>query len=87
MARLTLVFHFFVHILLAAVMFLAIGLVAIGLWEFTEWIRSIAAPYVIVSVCEGLTYLLFAVDAICFVFFVLVEGAKLLREIWRARSD
>jgi hypothetical protein len=31
MARLTLVFHFFVHILLAAVMFLAIGLVAVGL--------------------------------------------------------
>jgi hypothetical protein len=39
-----------------------------------------------VVICHAVAYLLFAIDVICICFFVLVQGGKLLKEIWEDRG-
>jgi uncharacterized membrane protein (DUF2068 family) len=79
--------HFAVHILLGAFLFVLLAAPAVGLWELTRWMEGLGAPWWLPFIFHGLAALLLAVDLICAVFFILVEAAKFLREIWRHRSS
>lgn len=81
--RLKVLIHFLIHMVVAAVLFGAVALVALAVYFFTEWMRSIGAPYEIWIVCYAVSELIFWLDVLCFVVFVLAEVWLLLREIWQ----
>jgi uncharacterized membrane protein len=70
------------HVLMAIVLFAAIALAAIGLWQATELMKRYEVPYVIEGGCHYLALLAFIVDAICFAFFLVFESYKFIREMW-----
>jgi hypothetical protein len=76
-----LIVHFVIHILVAAVLFGVLTFAAYCLWWFTEWLKSIGAPYEIWIVSYVVSELVFWLDALCFVVFVSAEVYKLIREI------
>ena len=78
---LKLVGHFVLHIVIATFLFGVVTLAAVGLWEFTEWLKEIGAPYEIWIVSHGVAELVFWLDALCFVLYVITEAWKLVREI------
>jgi len=82
-----LIWHFAMHILLGACLFVLLAAPALGLWELTRWMEQIGAPGWLSMLFHGLAALLLAVDLVCAVFFILVEAAKFLREIWRHRNS
>jgi hypothetical protein len=84
-ASVRLIWHFAVHILLGICLFVLLAAPAVGLWELTKWIEALGAPWWLATILHGLAALLLAVDLICAVFFILVEAAKFLREIWNNR--
>jgi len=77
-----LLFHFVIHMLLASVLFAAVTSFAFGLWWFTEWLKSLGAPYPLWIVCYGISELVFWLDALCFLVYVGVEAYNLIREIF-----
>ena len=81
---LKLLFHFVFHILIGTVLFGAVAGAAIGLWFATDFMQAHGVPYEIWIVCHFVTELLFWLDVLCLVFFVLVEVWKLLRKIWQS---
>jgi len=83
---LRLVWHFAVHILIGACLFVLLAVPALCLWELTRWIERLGAPWWLSLLFHGLAALLLAVDLVCAVFFILVEAAKFLRETWDYRN-
>lgn len=81
-----LIWHFAVHILLGALLFVLLAAPALGLWELTRWMEQIGAPWWLSLLFHGSAEFLLAVDLICAVFFILVEAVKILREIWQHRN-
>jgi hypothetical protein len=80
------VWHFLVHVVVGVIIFCLVAGAAFGVWKFTFWISSLGAPEWIAIICHAVAYLLFAIDVICICFFVLVQGGKLLKEIWEDRG-
>jgi hypothetical protein len=80
-STLKLLLHFLYHILIAAVLFGAVAGVASLLWYGTEVMQLHGIPPEIYVVCYIVAELVFAVDVICLLFFIGVEGWILLREI------
>jgi hypothetical protein len=78
-----LVLIFVWHILAGTVLFVTVCLGAIGLNFVTRWMESIAIPIYITLGSELLAYLVFIVDVICFVVFVIKEAMVLVRQIIR----
>jgi hypothetical protein len=72
-----------VHIVGGAALFLALAAAAFGLWEFTEWMRELGAPYWLLVICDLIAYLLCGVDVTCAAFFIAVEGFIFLRAVWK----
>jgi hypothetical protein len=81
---LKLLFQFVFHIFIGTVLFGAVAGAAIGLWYVTDLMQAGGVPYEIWIVCHFVTELLFWLDVLCLVFFVVVEVWKLLREIWQS---
>jgi hypothetical protein len=77
-----LLFHFLFHILVGAILFVAIAAVAIGLWYATELMQEQRVPYLIWGICFLVSELLFLLDVLCLVFFIVVEVWKFLRASW-----
>ncbi len=78
--------HFFIHIIVGVAMFVAFACAALGVWEFTNWMKGLGAPAWLLVICHAVAYLLFGIDVICATFFVLVEGVKFVREVWDNRG-
>jgi len=78
-----LVGRFLVQVVVASFLFAAIALIAYLLWLFTESLRQHGAPEHIYLGSLFVSELIFGLDVLCFVLFVLAETFKLIREIWR----
>ena len=74
--------RFVLQIFVGAVLFTAVALVAAGLWLLAQWLKNIGLPYHIWFVAEAITDLLFYLDVLCFIVFVVGEAIKLIREIY-----
>jgi hypothetical protein len=70
-----------VHVLIASFLFLLIAGAAVLIWEFTNWIKALGAPYEIWVPCHAVADLIFFTDVICASFLVVVEGWRLIRKI------
>jgi hypothetical protein len=81
-ANLKLLIHFLIHILVGAIIFTVLAVAAWLLWELTGWLGAHGAPYALLLVCHGISSLLFIVDVVCCGFFAIIEGYKLIAEIW-----
>lgn len=75
--------HFLLHLLVAALLFIAVACVAIFLWYLTDLMKQYGVPSTIhlslFYVSEGLFFL----DLGSFIFVVLVEVAKFVRNVWK----
>ena len=80
---LELVGRFVVQMIVAAVLFAIVASVATLLWSFTEWLKQRGVPDHIYGGSWIVAELLFWLDVLCFVLFVLAETFKLLRQMWR----
>jgi hypothetical protein len=63
-----------VEILIGVVMFVVIGTAAVGLHLFAGWIKHHGLPGLIVTATIGLEYLLYGVDVILCVIYI-IRGA------------
>jgi hypothetical protein len=79
---LELVGRFVVQMIVAAVLFAIVAGVAYLLWLFTQWLRQHGVPDHIYLGSLVVAELLFWLDVLCFVGFVVAEAYKLLRDIW-----
>jgi hypothetical protein len=80
------VWHFLVHIAVGSAIFCLVAGAAFGVWKFTNYINYLGAPDWIVVICHAVAYLLAGIDVVCMCFFLLVQGGKLLKEIWEDRG-
>ncbi len=62
-------------------LFVVVCFGAIGLALFTRWMESISMPVYITYGGELLAYLMFTLDVICFVVFVVKEAGVLIRRV------
>jgi hypothetical protein len=67
----------------ATLLFVGVALASLAVWKFTNWVKGLGAPPAIWIPSEAVGYLIFAVDVICAVLFIVVEGYKLARDILR----
>jgi hypothetical protein len=74
------VLRFVVRIVGAAVLFAVVAAVAYVLWLGTEWLHINGPQYLYIG-SAAVTGLLFALDIICFLVFVIAEAYKFIREI------
>ncbi|MGH6703732.1 MAG: hypothetical protein ACRECG_10090 [Bradyrhizobium sp.] len=74
-------FHFLRHILIAAILFMAVAGIAIFLWYATVVMKRYGVPDEIRVTCYYLSELLFWLDVGCLVIYVLAEVVKWLIEI------
>ena len=74
-----------IHILVAVLLFLAIGAAAVVLSMATRWCqdRKLVAPWIIQGM-NALEIFLWASDALCFVLFVLSEVSRFCIRLWKA---
>ncbi len=73
---------FVIKVLLAVAAFLLIGAAAIALNFFVAFadFRGLLPPR-IVDALTGLEYVIFGLDMICFVYFLLIESIRFLRDV------
>jgi len=76
MKVLGLVWHFGVHVVVGTILFTVIGVAAVTLHLFVSWIETLNPPILILYVLQPLEYFVFALDVLCYVWF-------LIRIVWR----
>ena len=86
MQALALVWRFLVHIFFGTLLFVGVGVPAIGLDFLMRFLAAHDMPYFMVAVGSALEYLVFCVDAVLYALFVGVEGWRLGRDIWGRRN-
>ena len=85
--KIWLLVHFVAHVLIASFLFLLIAGAAVLIWEFTNWLKRLGAPYEIWVPCHAVADLIFFTDVICASFLVVVEGWRLIRKIVASGSE
>jgi hypothetical protein len=75
--------RFVLQIVVGALLFAGVAIVATLLWWGTQWLEQQGVPEHISFGARAVTELLWGLDVLCFVVYVLGETFKLLREIWR----
>ena len=74
--------RFVLQIVVGALLFAVVAGVAYLLSLGTKWLEAQGAPEHVVFGARAITELLFGLDVLCFVVYVLGETVKLLRAIW-----
>jgi hypothetical protein len=81
MESLKLIGHFVLHVVLGLVLFVVIGGAAFAVSWVVDQAELHHMHWLIVYVGHVIELLVFGVDTICFVFFLLVEAYVLCKEI------
>jgi hypothetical protein len=76
MKVLGLVWHFGVHVIVGTILFTVIGSAAVTLHLFVTWVETLHTPFLIPYILEPLEYFVFALDVLCYVWF-------LIRIVWQ----
>jgi hypothetical protein len=71
---------FLVHTFVGTAIFVVICVPVVGLHVLVKWLETFNLPDVIVWALKAAEYLLFGVDWILFVWFVIRTGVKVIRE-------
>jgi len=80
-ATLKFVARFALQMMVAGVLFAVVAGVAYFLSLGTEWLHQHGFPDHLYLAAWGVTELLYGLDVLCFVVFVVAEAVKLIREI------
>jgi hypothetical protein len=75
--------RFVLHMIVGTTLFAVVAGFAVVVWEGTQWLGKVGVPYYISVVAEGVAILLFGLDILCLLLFVIVETVRLLRLMWR----
>lgn len=75
------VWHFVVHIGVGMLLFVGIGSAAVLLHFFVKWAESNGIFYQFVIGLQALEFFLFAIDTLCFVWFMLIIVYKFLKDL------
>lgn len=81
---LQLLWHFLRHMVFGTLIFVGVAVTALLLHLFTNVLESNDFPEYFVIVLRGLEILVFSLDAILYILFVVRETLKLGKEIWMA---
>ncbi len=82
MHDLKLIIGFAAHTVIAVLLFGLIGGAAALLDYYTKLLAGLGVSHYVTLATQGLEYFLFAIDAICFVVYVLRETWLLLRSMF-----
>ncbi len=83
MTLLNLVWNFLLHILYGTLLFCIIGAVAVGLHLFVGWAETNGLPVLIAQALRALEYLVFILDAVAYVVFIVVVFLKFVSEAYQ----
>ena len=79
---------FLIHVFAAALGFVVVVLVALGLSKFGHWLEALdELPELIVAIVYGLEWFLFGIDTICFIIVIVIEAWSLVVEIWNIHKE
>jgi hypothetical protein len=81
MDTLGLVWHYFWQMLCGTVFFIMVALLAVGLHFFVTVLEGWELPWDIVIPVRTVEITLFFADLVVFLFFILIEAAKMIQEI------
>lgn len=84
MEMVRIVWHFLVHIVVGTGLFVGIGTAAVALHAFVGWAEKQGIFRELIYALQALEWLVFALDTLCFVWFVIILTLKFLREITAA---
>jgi hypothetical protein len=87
MTLLRLVWNFLLHILFGTLFFCIIAAVAVGLHFLVAWAEKIGLPRPMALAFEGLEYVVFALDTLAYVVFLIVVFLKFVREAYQHWQD
>lgn len=74
-----------VQMVVGAITFVVIGLVALGLAFFTKWLERMGAPDWLVTATHYLEIGVFGIDVLCFALFLVNEARKFARKLdWKS---
>ncbi len=79
---LKIVLRFAVQLTVGSFLFLLVLAAAIAIWKLRVLAEGMGAPQEIVLMATALEWLMMAVDAICFAWFLLVELCRFIRDTW-----
>ena len=71
---------FLVEIIVAAIIFVAIALVAVGLSSFVIYLENKQVDHIIVFTMKVVEYLVFFLDVFLFIAFIVTSFVRTLRE-------
>jgi len=77
-----LMWHFTRHVVVGVLLFIIVGLAAVILKYFNDWLIAIGMPSVITKTTHFLELGVFVVDVISFTFLLFAEVYSLCREIY-----
>ncbi len=77
--RLPVVVRFGIQILVGVAVFVLVSAAAVALSVWVDHLESFRISEYIIVTLRGFEFFLFAVDALCFLVFLLVEAAILIR--------
>ena len=75
------IWKFAIHTVVGIVLFCIVGSAAVLLHLFNEWLEHTGISEYIRTVMHAFEFLVFAVDAVCFVVFIIRQGAIPVREL------
>ncbi len=81
-SRLFLVWHLFVHILIGTFLFVLMYLAAVGLFFFVAWLEANHVTRFIVYGLKFAEYLIFVIDLILFVAYLLRISWSFVKRLW-----
>jgi hypothetical protein len=79
--------RFVLDVVLGVIGFCLVGAAAWLLGVFVKFIDTDTTPRIIIYVLTGIEYLTFAIDAIGFVFLLIMSSLKFMREVWRLYNE
>jgi phosphotransferase system glucose/maltose/N-acetylglucosamine-specific IIC component len=82
MHDLRLIWKFALHTIGAAALFALVGAAAALLHYYTEALATLHMPIAVLTAIRWTEYLLFAVDLVCFIIYVLRETWTLIRAMF-----
>ena len=80
--KVLLMLHFTRHVVIGVLLFVVVGLAAVVLKYFNDWLIAIGMPSVVTKTTHFLEIGVFIVDVICFTFLLFAEVYSLCREIY-----
>jgi hypothetical protein len=84
---LRLFFDLCLHILFGTLLFCVVGIAAVGLGLFVNWAEANGLAHELVFILRTLEYVVYVVDALLYLAFILTVGLEFVFALWERLID